>query len=273
MRRTVFFVSDGTAITAETFGHSLMTQFSDVEFRQVRLPFVDTASKARDAVALIDRTAEGEEPGSKPIVFSTIVDQEVSSELEDANCHLFDMFATFMEPLEKALGTARSPSVGQAHGMGDSQGYEDRMEATNYALTHDDGISKRLDSAEVILVGVSRSGKTPTCLYMALHFGVKAANYPLTEEDLEQNRLPGFLREHKQKLFGLSIDPERLANIRETRRPGSRYASIKQCRYEVEAAEAMLRAEGVPMLSSTDASIEELASRILLELGLQREMR
>jgi regulator of PEP synthase PpsR (kinase-PPPase family) len=272
MRRTVFFISDGTAITAETFGHSLMTQFSNVEFRQVRLPFVDTPSKARDAVSLIERAAEAEE-GERPLVFSTTVDPEVSSILEEAGCHLFDMSGTFMERLEQVLGVPRSPRVGQAHGMGDSQGYEDRMEATNYALTHDDGISKRLDAAEVVLVGVSRSGKTPTCLYMALHFGVKAANYPLTEEDLEQNRLPAFLREHKQKLFGLSIDPERLSQIRETRRPGSRYASLKQCRYEVDAAEAMLRTEGVPMLSSTDSSIEELASRILLELGLHREMR
>ncbi len=272
MKRTVFFISDGTAITAETFGHSLMTQFSTVEFRQVRLPFVDTPSKARDAVSLIDRAAEAEE-GQPPIVFSTIVDTDVSGILEESKGHLFDMFGTFMKPLESALGAARSPRIGQAHGMGDSQGYEDRMEATNYALTHDDGISKRLDDAEVILVGVSRSGKTPTCLYMAMHFGIKAANYPLTEEDLEQSRLPGFLRQHKQKLFGLSIDPERLSQIRETRRPGSRYASLKQCRYEVEAAEAMLRAEGVSSLSSTEASVEELASRILLELGLNREMR
>ncbi|NEZ04054.1 kinase/pyrophosphorylase [Wenzhouxiangella sp. XN201] len=272
MGRTAFFVSDGTAITAETFGHTLMTQFSGVEFRQVRLPFVDTPSKARDAVSLIDRAAEADE-GKQPVVFSTIVDPDVSEILVQANCHLFDLFGTFVPQLEDSLGVERSPRIGQAHGMGDTQGYEDRMEATNYALTHDDGISKRLDAAEVILVGVSRSGKTPTCLYMALHFGIKAANYPLTEEDLEQSRLPAFLREHKHKLFGLSIDPERLAQIRENRRPGSRYASLKQCRYEVEAAEAMLRVEGVPTLSSTASSIEELASRILLELGLQREMR
>jgi hypothetical protein len=272
MQRTVFFVSDGTAITAETFGHSLMTQFSNVEFRQVRLPFVDTPSKARDAVSLIDRAAEASN-GEAPLIFSTIVDPEVSGILEQSSGQLFDMFGTFVQRLEEVLGVSRSPRVGQAHGMGDSKGYEDRMEATNYALTHDDGISKRLDAAEVILVGVSRSGKTPTCLYMALHFGVKAANYPLTEEDLEQSRLPAFLREHKQKLFGLSIDPERLSQIREARRPDSRYASLRQCRYEVEAAEAMLRAEGVPMLSSTETSVEELASRILLELGLNREMR
>jgi [pyruvate, water dikinase]-phosphate phosphotransferase / [pyruvate, water dikinase] kinase len=269
MRRTVFFVSDGTAITAETFGHSLLTQFSGVDFRQIRLPFVDTRNKAGDAVSLIERAAEADH--NKPLVFSTIVDPHIGEVLAECNAHVFDMFATFMEPLERILGVERSGRVGQAHGMGNSHAYEDRMEATNYALAHDDGISKKLDEADVILIGVSRSGKTPTCLYMALHFGIKAANYPLTEEDLEQPRLPAFLRQHKAKLFGLTIDPDRLSQIRENRRPGSRYASLKQCRYEIEAAAAMLRAENVPTLSSTDSSVEELASRILLELGLQKE--
>ncbi|MCH8478099.1 MAG: kinase/pyrophosphorylase [Wenzhouxiangella sp.] len=270
MRRTAFFVSDGTAITAETFGHSLLTQLSCVDIRQLRLPFVDTHEKARDAVSLINRAAEADQ--HKPLVVSTIVDADIGRELFACDGHVFDMFATFMEPLESILGVERSPRVGQAHGMGNTHAYEDRMEATNYALAHDDGISKKMDQAEVILIGVSRSGKTPTCLYMALHYGIKAANYPLTEEDLEQPRLPAFLRKHRQKLFGLTIDPDRLAQIREHRRPGSRYASVKQCRYEVDAAEAMLRAEKVPMLSSTDSSVEELASRILLELGLQREV-
>lgn len=270
MRRTVFFISDGTAITAETFGHSLLTQFSNLDFRQVRLPFVDTENKARDAASLVDRAAEVD--GAPPLVFSTIVDQSVSGALRDCRGHLFDMFATFITPLEEVLGVSRSPRVGQAHGMGNSHAYEDRMEATNYALTHDDGISKKLDQADVILVGVSRSGKTPTCLYMALHYGIKAANYPLTEEDLEQPRLPAFLRQHQAKLFGLTIDPERLSQIRENRRPNSRYASLKQCRYEVEAAESMLRTDKVPTFSTTDSSVEELASRILLELGLQREV-
>jgi len=272
MRRTVFYVSDGTAITAETFGRCLMTQFSDIKMRQVRLPFVDTPDKADDAVALIER-ATADDGGHRPIMFSTIVDARISAILEKADADHFDLFSTYLGPLEAALGVAPSPRVGQTHGMGNSEGYEDRMEATNYALTHDDGISTRLDNADVVLVGVSRSGKTPTCLYMALHYGVKAANYPLTEEDLEHPRLPEFLRQYKHKLFGLNIDPERLAQIREVRRPGSRYASIKQCRYEVEAAEAMLRSEGVPIFMSTQTSIEELASRILLELGLNREKR
>lgn len=269
MKRTVFFVSDGTAITAETFGHSLLTQFGDLEFRQIRLPFVDTPSKARDSKELINRATETS--GERCVVFSTTVDSEITEIISTSNAHVFNLFEVFIKQLGTALGQTPMPSVGQAHGMGDRHVYEDRMEATNYALTHDDGISQKMDQADVILVGVSRSGKTPTCLYMALHYGIKAANYPLTEEDLEQPRLPEFLRQHKKKLFGLTIDPERLSKIRELRRPGSRYASLKQCRYEVEAAEALLRAEAVPQLSSTGSSIEELASRILLSQGLQRE--
>lgn len=269
-QRTVFFISDGTAITAETFGHSLLTQFSGVSFKQVRLPFVDTLEKCREAVEMINRAADAD--NCRPLVFNTIVDPEMGEVLGTGNGHVLDMFGTFLGPLEEILGVSRSPSVGRAHGMHDEDSYEDRMEATNYALTHDDGMSTRMNNADLILVGVSRSGKTPTCLYMALHFGVKAANYPLTDDDLEQTRLPAFLRRHKRKLFGLTIDPGRLAKIREVRRPGSRYASLKQCRFEVETAEAQLRAEGVPMLSTTHSSIEEIASRILLELGFQREL-
>lgn len=269
MKRTVFFVSDGTAITAETFGHSLLTQFADLEFRQIRLPFVDTPSKARDSAELINRATEAS--GESSLVFSTTVDPEITQIISSSNAQVFNLFDHFLVEIEKFLGRPRKPSVGSAHGMGDRTVYEDRMEATNYALTHDDGISQKMDQADVILVGVSRSGKTPTCLYMALHYGLKAANYPLTEEDLEQPRLPDFLRQNKKKLFGLTIDPERLSKIRELRRPSSRYASLKQCRYEVEAAEALLRSEGVPQLSSTGSSIEELASRILLSQGLHRD--
>lgn len=263
------FVSDGTAITAQTFGQSLLTQFPDQAIRPVRLPFVDTPEKAREVVDLINRTGVADE--MRPLVFSTIVDPAIGRVLGEADAEVLDMFGTFVPRLEQLFGKSGQSVVGQAHGMSDSHRYEDRMEATNYALAHDDGISKRLESADVILIGVSRSGKTPTCLYMALHFGLKAANYPLTEEDLEKPRLPDFLRKHRSKLFGLSIEAERLSAIRQTRRPDSRYASLKQCRYEVEAAEALLRSERVPMLNSTKSSVEELASRILLELGLNRE--
>ncbi len=270
MQRTVFFISDGTAITAETLGHSLMTQFSTVKFRQRRMPFVGDEKKARQAVQKINSACARD--GAPAIVFNTIVDSELNAILHTNEGVTIDLFSTFLSPLSETLGMEPERSVGHAHGVADLQKYEDRMEATNYALTHDDGVSLDYKSSDLILVGVSRSGKTPTCLYMALNFGVKAANYPLMVEDLERQKLPPFLHSQKRKIVGLMIDPDRLAHIRETRRSGSRYASMRQCHWEVDSAESLLRMEGVPIFNTTYSSIEEIASRVLMQLGLQREM-
>lgn len=270
MSRTVFFISDGTAITGETLGHSLLAQFAGLEFSQVRIPFVSDKKAALDAVAQVN--SAGRKDKAAPIVINTIVDKELSAVIHGSAAVVLDLFGAFLDTLENALGVKPQPVVGQTHGLKDFSHYEDRMQATNYALNHDDGISLEFSKADLILVGVSRSGKTPTCLYMALHYGVKAANYPLTEDDLDELRLPSFLRRHKRKIIGLIIEPERLAQIRETRKPGSRYASMKQCRKEVELAESLLRMENIPVFQTTHSSIEEISSRVLAELGLQREM-
>jgi regulator of PEP synthase PpsR (kinase-PPPase family) len=185
---------------------------------------------------------------------------------------MLDIFAPFIEPLERELGHQRKPRVGQAHGMVDFESYHRRINAMNYALTHDDGISMDFSEADLILVGVSRAGKTPTCVYLALHYGLCAANYPLTEEDLEADRLPAKVREHRNKLFGLTIDPVRLQQIRQERRPNSRYAQLDTCRREVSAAEAIFRNERLTTLSTTHTSIEEIASKVLTTLGIHREM-
>ena len=185
---------------------------------------------------------------------------------------MLDIFAPFILPLEQELGTKRRPNMGKAHGMVDFAAYEARINATNYALSHDDGIDLDYAEADLILTGVSRSGKTPTCLYLALHYGVKAANYPLTEEDLGSDRLPKKLQVHKRKLFGLTIDPVRLQQIRTERKPNSRYATLEQCRREVALAEEMFRIERLPSLSTTHTSIEEIASKVLTTLGIHREM-
>jgi len=270
MHRTVFFISDGTGITTETLGHSLLTQFPSIEFRQIRIPFVGDEAKARQAVEQINRCAL--QDGAPPIVFNSIVDESISAIVQASAAVTLDLFAAFLDRMETALGVKRHSSVGQAHGVSNTKRYDERMEATNYALTHDDGISTSYDKADLILVGVSRSGKTPTCLYMALHFGVKAANYPLTESDLERQALPPFLRSQKARVAGLTIDADRLSQIRENRRPDSKYASLKQCHWEVDAAESLMRMSGIPVFNTTHSSIEEIGSRVLAQLGLQREM-
>ena len=270
MQRTVFFVSDGTAITTETVGHSLLTQFPGIRFRQERIPFVDSPAKAKKAVNRINRACSQDKAAA--LVFLSIIDDDTRAEFYRSDAITLDLFADFMDTLERALGVSRESTVGRAHGVANSSRYEDRIEATNYALTHDDGISLDYGSADLVLVGISRSGKTPTCLYMALNFGVKAANYPLTQVDLDNQRLPASLRDYRDKIVGLMIDADRLSQIRETRRPGTRYASLRQCHWEVDAAESLLRANGIGVIHTTNSSIEEIASRILAQTGMQREM-
>lgn len=268
--RPVFYVSDGTGITAETIGHSLLTQFSGVDFQSVRVPFVDCEEKAQQTAQRIREA--GELAGVRPIIINTSVDPRLSEILAGSGALILDAFLPFIAPLEDELGVKRKLLVGHAHGMVNLSQYEARINATNYALTHDDGVDLDYGDAEIILVGVSRSGKTPTCLYLALHFGVRAANYPLTDEDLESGELPRKLRPHRRKLYGLTIDPQRLRQVREARRPGSSYANIERCKRELAIAETLFRQEGIPVLSTTHTSIEEIASKMLASLGIDRHM-
>jgi [pyruvate, water dikinase]-phosphate phosphotransferase / [pyruvate, water dikinase] kinase len=270
--RTVFFVSDGTGITAETFGNSILAQFPG-KARHVRRPFIDSVDKAWTVLSEIGEVADRE--GSRPIVFITLVNDEIRSVLTSPGCKglVLDMFRTFVEPLEQEFGVKSNHRVGRFSDAAKSEEYHDRIEAINFSLTHDDGQSSvNLAAADVILVGVSRSGKTPTSLYLAMQHGIKAANCPLIPEDFERGRLPTPLTPHKKKCFGLTIDPERLSQIRHERRPDSKYASLVNCRYEVSAAEAMMRREGIGSLSSTHKSIEEIATTILRDIRPDRLM-
>jgi regulator of PEP synthase PpsR (kinase-PPPase family) len=267
--RTVFFISDGTGITAETFGNAILAQF-ELKPRHVRLPFIDSVDKAHQAIRQINHTAEVE--GQKPIVFTTLVNMEILEVLK-TNCHgmLLDMFGMFVAPLETELGLKSNHRVGRFSDASKSKEYDDRIEAINFSLAHDDGQSNRdLAGSDVILVGVSRSGKTPTSLYLAMQYGLKASNYPLIPEDFERRQLPPALVPHRKKIFGLTIAAERLAQIRNERRPNSKYASLENCRDEIHEAEAMMRREGIRWLSTTTKSIEEIATTILQEIRPER---
>jgi hypothetical protein len=268
---TVFFVSDGTGITAETFGNAILAQF-EVKFRHVRIPFVDSVDKAHQAVRQILHAGELE--GRKPIVFTTLVNMEVLDVILQGcqgKTMLMDMFGTFVRPLEQELGIKSNHRVGRFSDPSKSKEYHDRIEAINFSLAHDDGqLNRDLESSDVILVGVSRSGKTPTSLYLAMQHGLKASNYPLIPEDFERRQLPPALVPHKSKIFGLTIQPERLSEIRNERRPDSKYASLVNCRHEVAEAEAMMRRAGIRWLSTTNKSIEEIATTILQEIRPER---
>ena len=268
-RRTVFFISDGTGITAQMLGHSLLTQFEGLEFDQVTLPFVDSPEKAEECLARI----QAESANGQPIVFSTLVNQDLRAVVRRAPALFLDFFETFIDPLEAGLGVKSSHTLGRSHSAMDKKEYQQRMEAINFAMAHDDGSSHReLGQADVILIGVSRSGKTPTSLYLAMQFGVKAANYPLIPEDFDRGKLPEALRGNRTRLYGLTITPERLHEIRRERRPDSRYAELENCRFEIEQAEMLMKREGIRSINSTSKSIEEIATTILRELRIQRQV-
>lgn len=271
-RRTVLFVSDGTGITVEMLGHSLLTQFEGLEVDEVTIPFIDSLEKAEAECMPRIREALAAGHGA-PIVFSTLVNREARDVIRDSGALIFDFFETFIDPLEAGLGIKSNHTIGRSHSSADKQEYKARIEAINFSMAHDDGASHRdLAEADLILVGVSRSGKTPTSLYLAMQFGVKAANYPLIPEDFDRRSLPEVLKNFRSKLYGLSIAPERLREIRQERRPDSEYARLSNCRFEVEQAEVMMRQEGIHWINSTTKSIEEIATTILRDIKLQRHV-
>ena len=268
-QRTVFYISDGTGITAETFGNALMAQF-ETKARPIRLPCVDSVDKAFQVLRQINHTAQIE--GHRPIVFTTLANMDIVAVIEN-NCNgmLLDLFGMFVAPLEAELGMKSNHRVGRFSDASKSKAYDERMEAISFSLIHDDGQSnKDLAGSDVILVGVSRSGKTPTSIYLAMQHGLKASNYPLIPEDFDRRQLPPALVPHRKKIFGLTIAPARLSQIRNERRPNSVYASLENCRHEVHEAEAMMRREGIRWLSTTTKSIEEIATTILQEVRPER---
>lgn len=268
-KRTAFFVSDSTGITAQTLGQSLLAQFKNQPIRQVVIPYVDSHAKAQEAVKRINRAFA--EDGSQPIVFDTIVASNIRDILASSSGYMIDILSTFLKPLENLLQAESSYTVGKSHGSTEDASYRSRINAVHYALENDDGVrTSHYEQADLILLGVSRSGKTPTCLYLALQFGIYAANYPLTEDDLENLELPKSLLPYKNKLFGLTIEPARLSAIRSERRQNSRYASLKQCEYEVREVEATFRRLGIPYIDATHFSIEEIAAKILDAANIER---
>ncbi|MGA9699422.1 MULTISPECIES: posphoenolpyruvate synthetase regulatory kinase/phosphorylase PpsR [Acinetobacter] len=271
IKRSVFFISDGTAITAETLGHSLLAQFPHVNFDIHIIPYISSEEAAMNVVAEINQRADRD--GQQPLVFDTLVDPYVRDIINTANAVNLDVFEGLIGKLSEVLGTPPTTLVGQTHAVTDSESYKSRIDAVHFALDNDDGARTRhYDKADLILIGVSRSGKTPTSIYLSLQFGIRVANYPLTEEDLDDNRLPAVLRPHKSKLFGLMIDAERLVAIRTERKANSRYASFSQCQMELRAVEGIYISEGIKYLNVSEMSIEEISTRVLQMTGLKRRI-
>lgn len=271
--RTIFYISDGTALTAEAFGRAMLSMFP-LKVEHKTLAFIDSIEKAQQAVSKINAAYEAS--GTRPIIFHTFVSLDLKRVITSSKGSSYDFLDYFVAPLSAELEMEARPKTHRTHGIQDNGGvrdsYDSRIEAVNYSLANDDGSNiSDYDDADIILLGVSRTGKTPTSLYLALHYGIKAANYPLTEDDnMENLQLPKPLRPHRHKIFGLTLEAQRLHEIRSKRREGSRYASMQQCRFELQEVEKMYRREAIPFLDSTRFSVEEIAAKILAETNLER---
>jgi len=270
-KRTVFFLSDRTGITAETLGHSLLTQFDGIEWVKVNIPFLDEIDKVKVAIDQINRVAENE--GFRPLVFSTLLKPEILEQIRQANCRVYDFFEMFIGPIEQELNQPFARIAGRSHGLQQHMTYFKRINAINYVLAHDDGVNpKNFAQADIILLGVSRTGKTPTCLYLAMQYGIAAANYPLTQEDMGLMQLPKILEPVQNKLFGLTLSATQLHLIRQERRPNSEYASLAQCQREIQWQQSLFKLVGIPYLDTTSISIEEISTIILNKRGLKRQL-
>jgi len=267
-QRTVFFVSESTGITAETLGHSLLSQFPHIDFTYIQRPFVDSEGRALALVNEINRISE--EQRYKPLVFATMPKKNINSILQQSDCYYYEVFESILDKIGHDLDTVPTRESGLSHGLINVKSYDARIDALNFALKHDDAmVLKSLGEADVIIVGVSRSGKTPTSLYLALKFGIKAANYPITDDDFDKNQLPEILLENREKLFATSIKAKRLHQIREKRRPNSQYSSLETCKLEIKNAQNLYDKYGLVPMDVTSQSIEELAAQIVRSLNLK----
>ncbi|HAS3578967.1 TPA: kinase/pyrophosphorylase [Vibrio cholerae] len=270
-RRDVFYVSDGTAITCETLGHVVLGQFA-VQPNEKTFPFVESDEKLSELLKQIQRSYQLH--GVKPLVFFSMVIPEMRTRLLQAPAHFYDVLESIVQRVSLDIEMEPAPKLQRSRSVGkDSDTYFDRIAAIEYTLVHDDGVSlKDLDRADIILLGVSRSGKTPTSLYMAMQFGLRVVNYPFIAEDMHAMRLLPEFEFHRHKLFGLTINAERLTEIRENRLAGSEYASNQQCLQELATVEALFRREAIPYINTSSLSVEEISTRILERTGLKRRL-
>lgn len=267
MKHSAFYISDGTAITAEVVGHATLSQY-ELEIEHQTLPFIENSDKLAPVIDKINQ--QHKQTGNLPFVFYTFVDDGLRKSLEQSQCLCFDVLKPFSQAITPVIGQEATPTLHRTHSINDKS-YDFRIDAMNYALANDDGqTTQNYQDADVILVGVSRSGKTPTSLYLALQYGIKAANYPFIEEDMDELAIPKVMQPFKDKIFGLTIDPQRLAAIRHERLPNSKYASTRQCRIELREVERLYKKSKIPFINSTHYSVEEISAKIMSKMNLER---
>ncbi|MBU0482301.1 MAG: pyruvate, phosphate dikinase/phosphoenolpyruvate synthase regulator [Proteobacteria bacterium] len=265
--KDIYYISDSTGIMITNLAQSMLCQFPEISFHEEKFPYVRSVKDAKKTLEYI----LAQSLGRRPIVFSTIMDQEVRNVFRSPEVEFFDVFDFLLEPLENCL-EARALRVPGFSRHGDNVTMARRVEAIHFCLDHDDGTRiNEFDDADVILLGVSRSGKTPVSVYLATQFGLKAANFPLTVEYLSKLDLPDGVKRNRKRAVALTTTPEHLRGMREKRYPDSRYAKLSTCTEELTQAEQIFQREKIPIINSTGKSIEELATQVTQEIGLAKK--
>jgi [pyruvate, water dikinase]-phosphate phosphotransferase / [pyruvate, water dikinase] kinase len=265
--RDVYYLSGSTGILAKDLGKALLCQFPDVPFREELIPFIQTEKEAEKAIERIRSRSTGQ----VPMVISTLLGRKLNGILNHPDVEFLNIFDQFLRKIEDILeekavwkaGASRHPS---------ERTMIKRVEAIHYCIDHDDGSgTKDYDEAEVILLGVSRSGKTPVSVYLATQMGIKTANYPLVLDDSPSFRLPPYITRNKKRLIGLSITPQLLHQYREQRYANSSYASLSTCRSEINEVNTLYLNHDIPIVTSDGKSIEEIAIHVTQLLNLKKK--
>ena len=265
--KDVYYISDSTGILITNLAHALLCQFPEINFHEEKFPFVRTVEEAEKILAYILKHSSGR----RPIIFSTITDPKVRQVLDSPEVEFFDAFDYFLQRLENSLEATALRVPGFSRHI-DHISMADRVEAIHFCLEHDDGTRvQEYDEANVIMLGVSRTGKTPVSVYLATQMGLKAANFPLTSEHLDVYQLPEHIRRNRKCAIGLTTTPELLHSVREKRYAGSKYAHFSTCREEIRKAEQIFERYQIPIVNTAGKSIEEIATQVTQEMGLSKK--
>lgn len=269
MTRSVFYVSDSTAMTAKGLGKSLLAQFDNIAFIEYLRPYIDTEPKVLQLVNELKHAQVLD--GQAPIIFASMMDETLMAALSSQVSGVIDILKPFMQQLELMMAEKSSRAVGRAHNASNVDVYKKRIEAIDFTLATDDGLQiNNYDHADIILLGISRSGKTPTALYLTLNFGLKVANFPFTADDLPRFTLNPAHERNRFKLIGLMISPARLQSIRRERRPESKYADHLQIMLELDALNELFFREKIPFIDTTTRSVEEIAASIMSIVSIRK---
>lgn len=267
----IFYVSDNTALTAKTLGKSLLSQFENIYFMEYLRPFINTQKKVLQLCDEINILAKQDE--QSPIIFVSTVNHKILDILHEKFSNVIDILSPFVAHLELIINKKSSKRAGLAYKMNNIKEYDERIMAIDFTLDTDDGLKiNNYDNADIVLLGVSRCGKTPTALYLALNLGLKVANYPFTAEDLPDFVLNAEQKKNHHKLFGLLISPERLASIRKERRSIGNYSDIECIKKELQALKDLFVREKIPFVDTTNRSVEEIATFIVSKKNIKAKI-